>query len=274
MKYLKLYENFDNIENICRRYDITHYLINQDGSIDVSESVDLSIRQLRSIPLKFNKVIGEFICAHNYLTTLKGSPRWVRDDCSFMNNNLSTLKGITPVIGGSLMVGGNRLKKINYLPDFKGSLHIGSNYLTSLSGLPNEIHGSFTCRINSLTSLEGCPQIIDGSLDCEFNNLTTLEFGPQTVKEDYFCRYNKLTDFIGFPKYFYGIIFSEENPVYEIIQMVNRKDKEKFVKYLNEFDVIRGGNKIVEQRLEEAYWMTMKEELPMNKRTFKNYTLI
>ena len=58
------------------------------------------------------------------------------------------------------------------------------------------------------------------------------------------------------------------------IQYRKLSDYAKFIKWLNEFDVIRDGNKIVEMRLEEAYWMTMKEELPMDKRTFKNYTLV
>ena len=64
------------------------------------------------------------------------------------------------------------------------------------------------------------------------------------------------------------------SPVCEIIELVDKLKQPKFIKYLNEFDVMREGCKIVEMRLEEAYWFAMKEELPMNKRKFENYKLI
>ena len=41
MKYLKLFENFRDIDSICRRYCIENYTINSDGSIDVNGDVDL-----------------------------------------------------------------------------------------------------------------------------------------------------------------------------------------------------------------------------------------
>ncbi len=35
MKYLKLFESFEDIDKICKKYSIKNYTINTDGSIDV-----------------------------------------------------------------------------------------------------------------------------------------------------------------------------------------------------------------------------------------------
>ena len=191
MKYLKLYENFEDIDEICRKYDIGNYTINQDGTVDADE-VNLEGNSLSKLPLKFGKVYAGFWC--------------------------------------------------------------GSNNLISLKGSPKEVNGVF---------------------GCSYNQLTTLIGGPKIVHNEYLCRHNNLKDMIGFPEYFtHTLDIGDYNTVSEIIDLVHVKDNVKFVKWLNEYDVIRDGNKIVEMRLEEAYYMTTKTELPWNKRRFKNYTLL
>ena len=80
-----------SIKKICKRYNITNYTINGDGSIDVFGDVDLSFKNLIEFPLTFNKVTGYFYCNNNKLTSLKGCPRWVGGFfCS--NNNLTSLE--------------------------------------------------------------------------------------------------------------------------------------------------------------------------------------
>ena len=37
MKYLKLYKSFEDINEICRKYDIYNYTINPDGFIDANK---------------------------------------------------------------------------------------------------------------------------------------------------------------------------------------------------------------------------------------------
>ena len=76
MKYLKLFEGFENtdIVNICRKYNISNYVVNPDGSIDVYGIVNLRNNNLTKLPLKFNKLNGYFDCRYNKLTTLEGSP--------------------------------------------------------------------------------------------------------------------------------------------------------------------------------------------------------
>jgi hypothetical protein len=77
MKYLKLFENFDDIDSICRKYGINNYIINEDGSIDVNDDVYLDYKELIKLPLKFRNVTGHFYCQNNQLTSLEGSPKSV-----------------------------------------------------------------------------------------------------------------------------------------------------------------------------------------------------
>ena len=86
MRYLKLFESFENIDIICRKYNIIDYTINIDGSIDTDDNVDLDYLILTKLPLKFNKINGYFDCSRNKLTTLKGCPEKVNGDFYSDNN--------------------------------------------------------------------------------------------------------------------------------------------------------------------------------------------
>ena len=128
------------------------------------------------------------------------------------------------------------------------------------------------CNGCGLTTLKNGPiEVIDIMMND--NHLTTLKYAPQKIKHDFYCRRCGLKDLVGFPNYFYGNLFLTDNPVNEILKLVY-KSQIKFIGWLNEYDVIRDGNKIVEMRLEEAYWMATKKELPLNCRDFKNYQII
>ena len=110
------------IEQICEKHGIENYIINDDGSIDVngdvyiqnSEFTEISLK-LTELPLKFNKVRGDFDCSNNKLTTLKGCPKYVGGNFSCGNNNLTDLKGSPKVIDGSFYCSGNYLK--SYVSD-------------------------------------------------------------------------------------------------------------------------------------------------------------
>ena len=74
MNYLlKLYQKY-SVKKICRKYGITNYTVNPDGTVDVKGSVNLSHKNLNRLPLKFGKVSGNFYCYNNQLTTLEGCP--------------------------------------------------------------------------------------------------------------------------------------------------------------------------------------------------------
>ena len=52
MRYLRKYESHEDIRSICQKWGIENYTINDDGFIDIDDSVDLSWRSLIKFPLK------------------------------------------------------------------------------------------------------------------------------------------------------------------------------------------------------------------------------
>ena len=144
-----------SVEEICKKYHITNYTINLDGSIDVDGNVNITSFEFPEIPITFNKVSGSFYCQSNGLTTLKGSPKYV---------------------GGSFYCQKNKLTSLSGSPESVGSLfNCGFNDLTDLKGCPEHIGGDFYCNVNSITSLKGSPKFIGGDFRCDKNNIFSLE---------------------------------------------------------------------------------------------------
>ena len=140
------------IDEICKRYDIKNYIINDDGTIDVNGDVFLYGRGLTELPLTFNKVTGYFDCSWNKLTSLKGSPKWVGDyfECT-----------------------GNQLTSLEFSPDYVGGdFYCRDNYLTDLVGSPKEVDGRFYCHNNpKLINPKGCSEKIGDVFYCTNSKL-------------------------------------------------------------------------------------------------------
>jgi len=120
MKYLKLFESFDEseIHKICKQYGIRSYTINNDGSIDVDNNVKLFNRSLTKLPIKFNKVKGYFACSDNELTTLEGSPKEVNGYFSCRDNKLTSFKGAPIIIRDNFYCQNNKINSFEYFPSF------------------------------------------------------------------------------------------------------------------------------------------------------------
>ena len=131
MKHLKLFEAFEDIDSICKRYNISNYTINSDGTVDVDGGVNLRNKGLNKLPLKFGKVTGNFECHYNQLTTLKGGPREVTGYFDCYNNQLTTLEGGPNHVGGGFDCSGNPIYQIYKLfPDYKAFMYsLDYNYL-------------------------------------------------------------------------------------------------------------------------------------------------
>jgi hypothetical protein len=114
------------ISLICKQYGITNYTINSDGSIDVNGGVDLYDKGLTELPLRFNRVTGDFDCSRNNLTSLNGSPRWIGGWFSCQYNQLTSLEFSPDYIGGFFDCTGNKLTD-NYCES-----EIGGGFYTSL----------------------------------------------------------------------------------------------------------------------------------------------
>jgi hypothetical protein len=149
MKYLKLFESFNDIHELCEEYGITNYTINSDGSIDVAGDVDISDRELTKLPLKFRNVTGYFSCRDNELTSLDCAPHSVGGDFDCRNNQLTTLEGAPKSVGGNF--------------------NCRNNQLATLEGAPGSVGGNFLCHSNQLATLEGAPGAVGGSFDCYYN---------------------------------------------------------------------------------------------------------
>jgi len=229
MKYLKLFENFRDIDKLneswfkkttlhltCKKYRIKNYTINGDGSIDVDGNVNLSERGLTKLPLKFNNVSHSFSCNSNNLTTLEGSPQ---------------------------SVGGN--------------FWCYSNQLTTLEGGPKSVGGHFSCGNNNLTTLDGAPKSVGGNFSCGWNNLTILEGSPKSVGGDFNCGGNKILSFEGAPNHVGGSFVCVSNPIENIWKLF--KDYSK-VELLNDLDPIRG-NDILMDRFNTFLSMIGKDEV-------------
>jgi hypothetical protein len=243
--FKKFFNDYKTGQNL-KDYRITNYTINQDGSIDVADSVSLWGFNLTKLPLKFRNVTGDFLCGQNKLTSLEGCPKSVGYHFDCIGNKLTSLVGAPESVGGAFLCGRNKLTSLEGCPKSVGEYFdcIG-NKLTSLVGAPESVGGAFLCSHNQLTSLEGCPQ--NAILyDCRNNKLFSLQGLPEDIDKGHF----------------------DENPVFEIYNLFRTV---KCIKWLNEFDVIQG-NKVVLDRLEEVFHQ-LEMDIPKNI-TFVNYEII
>jgi hypothetical protein len=64
------------------------YEINDDLTIDAFEPINISHKELKTIPVQFNKVYGGFYCRDNQLSSLLGVPFYVYGSFSCQNNPL------------------------------------------------------------------------------------------------------------------------------------------------------------------------------------------
>jgi hypothetical protein len=136
------------IDEICRKYDIRNYTINDDGTIDVDGYVDLYKLGLEELPLVFNKVTGNFIAQHNPLKNLKGSPRWVGGYFDTINTMLTSLEGSPEHIEDDFMC--------------------SFNDITDLTGSPKYVGGFFHCGYNEkLINPKGCTEKIGQKFTCD-----------------------------------------------------------------------------------------------------------
>ena len=120
MKYLRLYESFDEVARICREYNIFNYIINSDGSIDVDESVRIFGKCYPKSTITFNKVNGSFYCAEQNLITLEGCPKEVNGNFYCYGNQLTSLEYAPKIIRGEFNCEDNKIKSFEYFPNYVG----------------------------------------------------------------------------------------------------------------------------------------------------------
>ena len=149
----KFYTDKQKIIDWLKKHEVKNYILVPDEKygfvVNVTGDVDLSNKDLTSIPVKFNKISGSFYCYDNQLTSLEFSPQ---------------------TVDGNFNCSGNRLTSLEFSPQaVSGSFWCHYNKLTSLKSCPKTVGSHFYCYSNKLTSLEFCPQTVKGSFYCEDN---------------------------------------------------------------------------------------------------------
>jgi hypothetical protein len=136
----KLLTTKEEIKTWLDGQNIKDYVINDDLTVDVKNSVHLSWRQLDVIPIQFGIIEGSFYCDNNELTTLKGAPKVIKLDFDCRNNYLTDLKGG---------------------PEITRDYNCPQNKLLSLKGSPKKVLGIFNCSYNDdLRSLKNGPKVV------------------------------------------------------------------------------------------------------------------
>lgn len=82
-------------------------------------------KTMSEIPIKFNKVTGNFLCDHNLLRNLKNSPNWVggRFDCRNQYGVLRSLEGAPAYVGYDFNCSENsKLKTLEFSPEVVESI--------------------------------------------------------------------------------------------------------------------------------------------------------
>ncbi len=174
------------IHRICAKYGIRQYTINDDMSISVNGNVDLSDKNLKSIPIKFKEVTGYFYCGYNQLTSLEYCPETVGGfSCS--NNQLTSLKYCPETVGGNFYCGYNQLASLKYCPETVGGHFFCSyNQLTSLKYCPETVGGDFWCSYNQITNFDGLPEFFERPISIYENPVDEIY---KLFKEDHRCIY-------------------------------------------------------------------------------------
>lgn len=269
------FESHRLIQEICRKYNIKKYTINQDGTIDVNQDVNLGHSYLTELPLHFNIVRGSFFINNNKLTSLKGSPIKC-NSFHCQNNNLTSLEG-GPDFVDSILCHDNQLTTLKGGPTRVSYMYdCHNNNLVSLEGAPTKVF-VFDCRKNKLTSLKGGPAIVENDYVCMYNELTSLDGCPTSNMNTFDCSNNKLVDLkggLGMIQYLYcignniltieggpkevtGFVYMNDNPIFSIYNLFklggsnDSKSYERLKKSIDEYDFIRG-DKIIESRFRDA----------------------
>jgi hypothetical protein len=138
------------------KYGVKNYTINSNGSVDVNGDVDLSNLDLNEIPIKFDRVTGNFDLFQNNLSSLKNSPYYVGGSFYCSNNKLTSLKGSPQEVVGSFVCNINDIR--------------------SLEGMPLEIGGDFYISGNKNLKEFDSVSNIEGSIYCFGDDIDTSKF--------------------------------------------------------------------------------------------------
>jgi len=144
---------FFEIEDQLKKYNINHYRINNDMSIDALQNVNITYCRLTTLPFNFNLIDGSIDIRRNQLTSLIGLPESIYE-INAESNNLKSLHGCSEHVEGNAIFNNNLLTNLYYMPKYVGkSLYLNDNKLITLQNNSNcKVVGQITVFGNPLPS--------------------------------------------------------------------------------------------------------------------------
>lgn len=127
----------DQIVKWLKSEKISNYRINLDKTVSVDGTVNLFNHNLNNLPIKFDKVNGDFLVRHNLFANFKGFPNEIGGDLSVSHNkNLKSFSGASGII-------------------VRGKVYMAETGIRSLEGVSDIFAGIYGNGVNfSLTQFE------------------------------------------------------------------------------------------------------------------------
>lgn len=183
----KFNESRTDIDSICKEYGIENYNIDSEGRVNVfTQDVDLSRKNLKKLPLKFGKVMGNFYCDSNQLETLEGAPVSVSLDFDCSSNKLSNLDGCPKYVGKGFFCSDNNLTSLENSPEGSLVYYCLNNNITNLEGLNTKTINVLSLKgnpiykwwdlVNDVTKLNDFIQLGIDSNDPDFMNQEKIDY--------------------------------------------------------------------------------------------------
>lgn len=210
-KYLNGDDSKLKVIEFLKNFKIKKYKVNDDLSVDILEpiwngmtpvAIDLSDLNLTEIPIKFNTVVGNFICSRNKLRNLKNSPtEIISGDLIASDNELSTLEGateifsklpeeVTSVTRYRLRVDNNKLTDFSNWNLKKSNsriaIYAANNKITSIPGnFPFESVYRFVLGGNEIKDISNIPGDIISNSSFENNKIEVLPIYSEFRSADF-----------------------------------------------------------------------------------------
>lgn len=123
--------------------------------------VNLRKKDLKKIPLTFNKVSGSFDCSDNKLTSLKGCPKIVGERFNCRNNLLTSLEYGPESVDGAYDCSINKIKTLDHIAKYvgNGTIDICHNEIESIDILKNIDTGSYLYVFANDNNIKNIPYI-------------------------------------------------------------------------------------------------------------------
>lgn len=141
--------------------------INEDNSVEINDDVDLTGILFKKVPMKINKVTGDYTAAGGSISTLENSPDVVTGDLTMIHLDIKSF------VGGPSEVGGD-------------CIYTGNDQVTSIEGLPSKVGGRIDISgCKKITSLKGIHKIVkqmDGEFDASTAGVKEAVLGLMAIR--------------------------------------------------------------------------------------------